>query len=103
MSKTYIKCPKCGTANVNNDYCSNCGTILNIVLKRKLEREQKEHLKVEAQKLEEPSKMGEFLKRGEEHSNFFVRGFFKVSYALWYFFAVVIGGLIAAVIAAAAG
>ncbi|MBK0369453.1 hypothetical protein [Flavobacterium agrisoli] len=59
--------------------------------------------RIEKQSAEKPSKLGAFLKRGEEHSNILIRGFFKVSYAIWYFFAVILGGLIAAIIAAAAG
>lgn len=103
MSKSYIKCSKCGIENVNNDYCSICGTILNVVLQRKLEREKINQSKLTARENEKPSKMGAFLKNGSEHSNIIIRTFFKVGYAVWFFFAIVIGGFIAAIIGAAAG
>lgn len=38
---SYIKCLSCGTVNYNLDYCQNCGTIINIVLKRRIEEEEK--------------------------------------------------------------
>ncbi|WP_432672174.1 hypothetical protein [Flavobacterium sp. SM2513] len=103
MSKSYIKCPNCGTENVNNDYCSNCGTILNIVLQRKLERDKKNQLKKEEEEAEGPSRLEVFLKKGLEHPNLIIRMFFKIGYGFWFFFAVIIGGFIAAVVGAAAG
>jgi len=103
MNKSYIKCPNCGTENVNNDYCRTCGTIINVVLQRKLERERIEQTKLTARQNEKPSQVGAFLKKGENHSNIIIRAFFKVVYAIWFFFAVIIGGFIAAIISAAAG
>jgi ribosomal protein L32 len=103
MNKSYIKCPNCGTENVNNDYCRTCGTIINVVLQRKLERDEANQTKLTARENEKPSQLGAFLKKGENHSNIIVRAFFKVMYAIWFFFAVIIGGFIAAVISAAAG
>lgn len=103
MSKSYIKCQKCNTLNLNNDYCSNCETILNVVLDRNIKRElqTEEKFKIASQK--KPNKVGEFLKKGEHHSNILIRIFFKTAYAIWMFFAVVVGGIIAAVIGIAAG
>ena len=103
MSTSYIKCPKCGTENVNNDYCSNCGAIINGVLERKLERDLKNQARQDAKNAEAPSKVELFLKKGLEHPNLIIRIFFKVGYGIWFFFAVIIGGMIAAVIGAAAG
>lgn len=77
--------------------------IINVVLQRKLEREQINQTKLIARENEKPSQVGAFLKKGESHSNIIVRVFFKVLYAIWFFFAVIIGGFIAAVISAAAG
>ncbi|CAM4084851.1 hypothetical protein FLAN108750_09400 [Flavobacterium antarcticum] len=104
MSKTYIKCLKCNTVNLNLDYCSNCGAILNIVLKRKLEREKRAEEKLELERLtEKPSTIEAFLRKGSKHSNIIIRLIFKLFYYIWFFFAIVIGGLIAAVISTVAG
>jgi hypothetical protein len=103
MIKSYIKCSECGTVNYNNEYCSNCKALLDIVLKRKLESESKLQKKIEQQKNTKPNKVEAFLKNGLEHSNLVIRFFFKTGYAIWLFFAVLVGGVIALVTAAAAG
>lgn len=104
MSKSYIKCLKCNTVNLNQDYCTNCGAILNVVLKRKLEREKIAEQKLELERLtEKPGAVETFLRKGSEHSNIIIRSFFKLLFYIWFFFAIVIGGLIAAFISAVAG
>lgn len=104
MSKSYIKCLECNTVNLNQDYCTNCGAILNVVLKRKLEREKIAQEKLELALLtEKPGAVETFLRKGSEHSNIIIRMIFKLVYYIWFFFAIVIGGLIAAVISAVAG
>ncbi|TDE06013.1 hypothetical protein [Flavobacterium sandaracinum] len=103
MSKSYVKCLACNTINVDRDYCSNCGEIINIVLKRQLESEDAIKEKVEEEKSKVPSKIEVFFDKGLGHSNSVVRFFFQAVYSIWLFLAVVIGGIIAAVTAAAAG
>ncbi|MEZ7499273.1 hypothetical protein QO200_11045 [Flavobacterium sp. Arc3] len=105
MNKSYITCSECGTVNLNNEYCSNCGAILDVVLKRRLEREKKIKEKIERKEKtkKEPSKIELFLKNGAEHPNLVVRILFKAVYSIWIFFAIVIGALISLVVAAAAG
>ena len=105
MNKSYIKCSECNTINLNNEYCCNCGNLLDLVLKRRLETEkklqekkdQKDVLKKGANKFEV------FFDKGLEHSNIIIRLFFKAIYSIWLFFAVIIGGLIALVTATVAG
>lgn len=99
MSKSYIKCSECNTINLDREYCSKCGAILNIIQKRKLEREKKE----EDKKEEEPSQISEFLRKGAIHPNTIIRTFFQVFNSIWMFFSMIFGAIIAAVIAAAAG
>ncbi|MFA9189385.1 hypothetical protein AAGV33_01965 [Flavobacterium sp. FBOR7N2.3] len=99
MSKSYIKCSECNTVNLDNDYCSNCGALLDVVLKRKLEREKK----AQHQKEEKPSQISEFLRKGTTHPNSIIRILFQIFNSIWLFFAMVFGGIIAAIIAAAAG
>ena len=105
MNKSYIKCLECNTVNLNKQYCTNCGVLLDLVLKRRMETEkklqekkdQKDVLKKGANKFEV------FFDKGLEHSNIIIRLFFKAIYSIWLFFAVIIGGLIALVTATVAG
>ncbi|TDW48785.1 hypothetical protein EV144_103302 [Flavobacterium sp. 270] len=101
--KSYVKCLECNTVNVNSDYCSNCGAIINVVLKRKLETEKKIQKKVEENKTKEPNKIEVFLRKASEHPNAFIRLSSQAIFAVWLFMAMVVGGLIAAVVAIAAG
>lgn len=101
--KSYIKCLECNTVNQDSDYCSNCGAIINVVLKRKLETEKKIQKKIELDKTKEPNKIDVFLNKASKHPNWIVRLFSQVIYSIWLFLAMVVGGLIAAVIAIAAG
>ena len=103
MSKSYVKCLACNTKNVDRDYCSNCGEIINIVLKRQLESENKIQEKVEEEKSRTPSKIEVLLKKGTEHPNNVIRAFFQVIFSIWLFVAMLVGWLIAMVVAAAAG
>ena len=100
MSKSYIKCSECNTFNLNKEYCSNCGALLDLVLKRRLETEKK----IQEESLNKGANRFEvFFDKGLEHSNIIIRTIFKVIYSIWLFFAVIIGGLIALVTATVAG
>lgn len=101
--KSYIKCLQCGVVNEDCDYCTNCGTIINVVLSRKLEHEKKLQLQKEKTKEDKPSKIDEFLSKASKHPNGIIRLFSQVIYSVWLFLAVVVGGLIAAVVTIAAG
>lgn len=103
MSKSFVKCLACNTINVDRDYCGNCGEIINIVLKRKLESASKIQEKVEEEKSKVPSRIDVFLKKGATHPNSIIRALFQVIYSVWLFVAMLIGWLIAMVVAAAAG
>jgi len=105
MNKSYITCLECGTVNLNNDYCSNCGAILDVVLKRRLESKKKVQVRTMQQEKtrKKPNKMELFLKNGAEHPNVVVQILFQLVYSIWIFIGVVIGGLISLVIAIAAG
>lgn len=101
--KSYIKCLECDTLNLNSDYCTNCGSIININLKRTLEREKRIQKDLEQKMAEKPNKIDEFLKNAAEHPNALVRFFVSIIYSVWLFLAMVVGGLIASIIAVAAG
>ena len=105
MNKSYIKCSECNTVNLNNEYCSNCGNLLDLVLKRRLETEKKLQEKKDQKDVlnKGANKFEVFFDKGLEHSNIIIRSLFKVVYSIWLFFAVIIGGLIALVTATVAG
>jgi rRNA maturation protein Nop10 len=103
VESSYIKCPKCNTRNKDTDYCTNCGEIINIVLKRRLEIEDKQNNRIELKKIKGPDKIERMLQKASQHPNSIVRALFSAAYLVWTFFAMVIGALIAMVIAIAAG
>lgn len=105
MNKTYITCSECGTVNLNAEFCSNCGALLDVVARRKLERELESNrkTKLQASLKKGPSKIETFLKNGTEHSNVLIRLLFQGGYYIWLFFALVFGAFISLIVAAAAG
>ena len=81
MAKTYKKCPECGELNLNTELCSNCGAILDIRKRRKLERERKRKIKrpVEQKK----NKLTEWFENAKNHQNIFVRLTARLFYSVW--------------------
>ncbi len=81
--KRYRRCTKCNTMNLNRDYCEQCGTLINVNLRRKLEREARATKKEEERKLEKPSATVLFFKKMREHPNLFIRILGKILYSVW--------------------
>lgn len=103
MGLIYIKCPDCGTVNEQDENCTNCGAILNVVLRRRLEDEEKRLQRMPVNVTPEYSPVNKFIRWGETHPSSIIRHVFSVLNAIWLFIAMVMGALIAAVIAVAAG
>ncbi len=101
--KSYVKCLECRKLNLNSDYCENCGAIININLKRQLEREKRVEKDVEAERLKGPSKVDKFLQSATEHPNIIVRFFSHLIYSIWIFLGMVIGAIIAGFISVVTG
>ncbi|MEO7975531.1 hypothetical protein [Flavobacterium sp.] len=100
---SFIKCPQCNTRNQNRDYCIHCGTLINVILKRKIESDQKIQKRVEEDKINGPNKIERILQKAENHPNSIIRYGVGILHSVWTFCALVIGALIAGVIAIAAG
>lgn len=100
---TSIRCSNCGTITSNSDYCSNCGALINVHLKRKMEWEKKEQQKLQDEKEKTPSKLSSFFQRALEHPNILIRSFTKGIYSIWMFFGMLVGAIIAAVLALVSG
>lgn len=101
--KSYIKCLDCGTLNLNSDYCFDCGSIININLKRQLERAKKMEKEIELEQATEPNKVTKFLQHATEHPNTIVRGFSNFIYAIWIFMGMIVGAIIAGFISIVTG
>lgn len=85
MSKeTYRRCPNCGEMSLNQDYCPACGSIVNITLKRELER--KERALQKQKKSEDPKKKSavtRFLENVKDHDNIVIRYVARFLYSIW--------------------
>lgn len=102
MSKNYIICQKCKTNNLNTDYCNSCGELINILLKRKLER-QAHQAKVDSINSSKPrSKWIIKFEELRQHPNIFVRLIMSIIYAIG-FVIMSIAALIGAIVSALAG
>ena len=94
-----IRCPNCGTMNINRDYCSNCGTLISNDIKREIKEKEVKQKEIDEviHELENPN-LAERLKRSP---NVFYR---IIGWILYSVFTVVsaIGAAIAWVVAMAA-
>ena len=93
MKQTFRKCPKCGTVNENQDYCQNCGALINTILKRKLERQQRKEDKRKKAALEEPNAFTAWFERAKTHPNVLIRYTTKFFYSIWILFIAIGVGL----------
>ena len=82
-TKTYRTCQNCGTVNLNEDYCQKCGEIININLKRKLEREQKTRAKLATEKAKKKNGITIFFEEAKESENLIVRAVARFFYSIW--------------------
>jgi Fe2+ or Zn2+ uptake regulation protein len=80
---TYRTCQNCGTENLNRDYCKNCGEIININLKRKLERQQKAKEKSATQKVKKKNKITLFFEDAKQHENIVIRYTARFFCSIW--------------------
>ena len=104
MSTTIsIRCSECGTITHDSDYCSACGNIINVSLKRRMAQEEKDQQKLEEKRKEKPRVWSTLANRALDHPNVFVRYLSKAVYAVWAFFGMLIGALIAAIIGIVSG
>ncbi|MFT5736837.1 MAG: hypothetical protein ACJAU2_001578 [Maribacter sp.] len=70
--------------SLNQDYCPACGSIINIILKRELERQKKATQKQKQQN--DPKKKSAvtiFLKNVKDHENLVIRYVARFFYSIW--------------------
>ena len=68
-----------------------------------MEIEARQHKRVELKRIKGPDKIEQLLQRAAKHPNAVVRWLFGTLHIVWTFVAMVVGALIAMVIAVAAG
>ena len=78
----HIKCPNCGIYNTNEDYCSNCNTLLSYKIRRKLAFAQAEKERKEREsKYEKDSPW--FFDTYINHRFWAVRTITKILHSIW--------------------
>ena len=82
-SKIYRTCQRCGTVNLNKDYCQNCGEIINISLKRNLQSEQNKKAQLSLEKAKKKNKITIFFEEAKENENLIVRFLARFFYSIW--------------------
>ncbi|MDR0228721.1 MAG: hypothetical protein LBI72_06610 [Flavobacteriaceae bacterium] len=92
MSKHYIICKKCQTENLNTDYCSNCGEIVNIVLQRQLEQQKVQQERIAKELNQTPNKVEKAIQQLLTHPNPFIRVFVLIIHSVWIVMAAIAAG-----------
>jgi ribosomal protein L37E len=99
--KTFIKCASCGVFNSGNDYCDNCGVLINPDIIR--EQEVTERKRVYDQKIIQQNTAAEngYLNKLKTHDYWIVRAFGTIITSVWVI-VMAVGGFIAWLAAAIA-
>src|SRR5690606_8157079 len=82
MTKHYIICQKCKTANQNSEYCYHCCEIINVELKRELIQENYKRAKEQEQKRTQPTTAKKLIEKLKNHPNAIVRTIFYVFHSM---------------------
>lgn len=72
------KCPNCATWNKDNDYCSNCGTLISPIIIE----EQREKVREERRNSIPPTKAEIFLNKWKNSRFFLLRVIYKILYTI---------------------
>jgi methionyl-tRNA synthetase len=75
---TERKCPNCSTWNKDEDYCTNCGTVLSPQIIEELREEARE----ERRKNKPPTKFDLFLERWKNSKYFLLRVLYHIVYGV---------------------
>lgn len=77
-----IKCPNCGVYNTNQDYCTNCGTLLSYQKRRELAFAQDEKDRKERERIQK-EKSPPFIEKYGNHRFLIVRILAKIIHSIW--------------------
>ncbi|NHF60584.1 hypothetical protein FK220_014610 [Flavobacteriaceae bacterium TP-CH-4] len=81
--KKYRICQNCGTTNLNRDYCKKCGELININLKRRLQREQSAVEKKASIEKRPKNRITVFFEKATKNENPLIRLTAKFFYSIW--------------------
>ncbi|MBB1151340.1 MULTISPECIES: hypothetical protein [unclassified Myroides] len=93
MSKHYITCSACKTENLNSDYCTNCGEIINVVLKRQMEQQRIQEERIQKELQAEPTKVEKLFRKLRYHPNPLVRVLMIIANTIWMIIAGIAAGI----------
>lgn len=101
ISKTRIqrKCRHCGTWNKDEEYCTNCGNLLNPEKIRRKENAEKEKKRL---LLRKPNQLDTWLENFSNSKNPLVKVLYHILNTVWIIFAA-IGGFIIYIVAMVSG
>lgn len=93
MSKHYITCKNCNTENLNTDYCTHCGTLINLVLQRQLEQQRVQEERIQKERAKAPTKAEKIIHKLRNHSNPLLRLLFFIVHSLWLIVVTIAAGI----------
>ncbi len=93
-NEVYRTCPNCGKVNLNRDYCQKCGELINILLKRKQEREKRALEKRDTASPKKPNRITTFFENAKENDNIVIKYTARFFYSIWVI-VIAIGGFLA--------
>ena len=93
MSKHYITCRHCKTENLNTDYCTECGAIINLVLERQLEQQRVKEERIQKELNTKPTRFERITRKLRNHSNPIIRLLFGIVYTIWLIIAGIAAGI----------
>ena len=97
MKNIQRKCPSCDTWNKDEEYCTNCGQLLDPDKLRKEEKLEREKQKV---LLRKPNELDHWLEKVEKSKNPFIWLIYRIVRTVWVVFAAIITFILYAIAAA---
>ena len=97
---SHVKCPNCGVYNTNEEYCTQCNTLLSYKKRRELAFAQDKKDRLERERLQNEASPS-FYEKYKDHKFLIVRIIAKIIHSIWLAF-MAIGVFIAWLITAIA-
>jgi len=79
---SHVKCPNCGVYNTNEEYCTQCNTLLSYKKRRELAFAQDKKDRLERERLQNEASPS-FYDKYKDHKFLIVRIFVKITHSIW--------------------
>ncbi|QXP80381.1 MULTISPECIES: hypothetical protein [Winogradskyella] len=79
---SHVKCPNCGVYNTNEEYCTQCNTLLSYKKRRELTFAQDKKDRLERERLQNEASPS-FYEKYKDHKFLIVRVFVKITHSIW--------------------